>query len=212
MADTPNLGLPAHKAPHEALQDALFFYAVGSDGAGADLIRGWPALVERVVADVAGGPWDELLCDLDDWCLDGNNIPFRYSVNFEDGYMAIYRVHDERAAALPSIREIALEQAARATVDTLDLYHSISEGGERYEQLRDALAMPTAQAGPEAAQLVLQAIKAVNALMNGRTPEEALAAGRGANLAIQSLALLAKPSIADSAARLENADGTKVVL
>ena len=105
------------------------------------------------------------------------------------------------ALPLPGAREIALEHAARATVDTLDLYHSISEGGERYEQLRDALAVPTAQASPEAAQLVLQAIKAVNALMNGRTPEEALAAGRSAHLAIQSLALLAKPAIADDAAR-----------
>lgn len=102
---------------------------------------------------------------------------------------------------LPSAREIALENAARATVDTLDLYHSISEGGERYEELRAALAMPTAQPSAAAAQLVLQAIKAVNALTNGRTPEDALAASRSAHLAIQSLALLARPTLADDAAR-----------
>lgn len=89
------------QAPHPTLQDALFCYATGDDGASAELIRGWPALVTRVVSDVAGDGWAEILADLDDWSNDGWGVPYRYSVNFEDGYMAIYRICEaasERAA------------------------------------------------------------------------------------------------------------------
>ncbi|MCR5864679.1 hypothetical protein [Aquincola sp. J276] len=89
---TQKRAVPFIQAPHPKLQDALFCYATGDDGASAELIRGWPALVARVVSDVAGDGWDEILADLDDWSTDGWGVPYRYSVNFEDGYMAIYRI------------------------------------------------------------------------------------------------------------------------
>lgn len=87
-------------APHPALQDALFLYATGSDGAGAILLRGWAELVAKVEAEVACGPddrWRDILADLDEWSNDGNGNPHHYSVNFEDGFMAIYTVHAEPA-------------------------------------------------------------------------------------------------------------------
>lgn len=89
--------VPFVKAPHPEMQDALFCYATGDDGASAELIRGWSVLVARVVSEVAGDGWEEALADLDDWSDDGWGVPHRYSVNFEDGYMAIYRISEGSA-------------------------------------------------------------------------------------------------------------------
>lgn len=163
--NAPTPDLPLYKAPHAALQDALFVYAVGTDGAGADLIRGWPALVERVVADVAGGPWDELLCDLYDWSLDGDDIPFHYSVNFEDGYMAIYRVHDERDAdraagraleAVPDVSPLTDELVERAAsaIDKLDRRPDFLAGVRFAETFyRNRAASPAAAQGVDQPQM-----------------------------------------------------------
>ncbi|WP_295548635.1 hypothetical protein [uncultured Pseudacidovorax sp.] len=86
-------------APHPDLQNALFCYATGYDGASAVLIRGWPALVAQVEREVARGdtPWSELLADLDYWTNDGRDVPYCYSESFEDGYMSIYRISEAAA-------------------------------------------------------------------------------------------------------------------
>lgn len=82
-------------APHPALQNALFCYATGHDGANAILLRGWEALVLKVEEEVACGPddkWRDHLADLDEWQDDGWDTPHRYTCTFEDGYMSIYTV------------------------------------------------------------------------------------------------------------------------
>lgn len=92
--------VPFISAPHPQLQNALFCYATGDDGASAELIHGWPALVARVASEVAGDGWEEALADLDEWSDDGWGVPYRYSTNFEDGYMAIYRISEPAAGGL----------------------------------------------------------------------------------------------------------------
>jgi len=82
----------AAKAPHPILQDALFCFAQGPDGASAELIRGWPALVAQVEKDVAGSKWYEILSDLDDWEDDGWGNPFLYRGDLEGDWFRIYRV------------------------------------------------------------------------------------------------------------------------
>ena len=100
--------VPFVRAPHPQLQDALFCYATGDDGASAELIRGWSALVARVASEVAGDGWEEALADLDEWSNDGWGVPYRYSVSFEDGYMAIYRIAgDEAASVAPQAGPVA---------------------------------------------------------------------------------------------------------
>lgn len=110
--------VPYVAAPHPDLQDALFCYATGDDGASAVLIRGWSALVAQVESEVARGetPWSELLADLDYWSNDGWDVPHRYSESFEDGYMAIYRISE---AAAPAAPDQGLTNAERAELDRL---------------------------------------------------------------------------------------------
>jgi hypothetical protein len=86
--------MPEYTAPHPALQNALFLYATGTDGAAANLIRGWSLLVDTVVSEVAGDNWPEALADLDEWQDDGWGVPHHYYVNFEDGYMHIFTVRE----------------------------------------------------------------------------------------------------------------------
>jgi len=96
----PASAVPHIAAPHPDLQNALFCYAAGDDGASAILIRGWPALVAKIEEEVARGdvPWSELLADLDCWSNDGCDVPYSYNESFEDGYMAIYRISEARSA------------------------------------------------------------------------------------------------------------------
>lgn len=84
--------MSTYTAPHPTLQHALFCYATGTDGASAILVRGWQALVDKVVREVAGDGWPEALSDLSEWQNNGWNVPHRYSASFEDGYMEIYTV------------------------------------------------------------------------------------------------------------------------
>lgn len=105
-------------APHPALQDALFLYATGSDGAGAILLRGWAALVARVEDEVACGPddrWRDILADLDEWASDDDGNPHHYSVTFEDGYMSIYTVHGE--AQTTAARDVLAERRRQIEVE-----------------------------------------------------------------------------------------------
>jgi hypothetical protein len=86
--------MPEYTAPHPALQNALFLYATGTDGAAANLIRGWSLLVDTVVSEVAGDNWPEALADLDEWQDDGWGVPHHYYAPFEDGYMHIFTVRE----------------------------------------------------------------------------------------------------------------------
>ncbi|WP_295537900.1 ASCH/PUA domain-containing protein [uncultured Pseudacidovorax sp.] len=98
-AAEPVVAVPHVAAPHPELQNALFCYAAGYDGAAAVLIRGWSALVAQVESEVARGdtPWAELLADTDEWSTDDHGVPYHYSASFEDGYMAIYRISEGAA-------------------------------------------------------------------------------------------------------------------
>lgn len=100
MTTTPTQAaaeLPALQAPHPALQDALFCYAAGEDGAHAVLIRGWPALCQKLREDCGVEATDEALTDIDVWSRDGDGLPYHFSLNFEGDWVAIYRVSYSRA-------------------------------------------------------------------------------------------------------------------
>ncbi len=89
---TPAPGRAAGEAPHPLLQRALFMYAAGSDGVAAVLIRGWPALVERVQQEVAGDDWEELLSDLEEWRGNADGMPTHYTCDLGGDWLSIFRI------------------------------------------------------------------------------------------------------------------------
>lgn len=86
------------KAPHPALQDALFMYATFSDGVDARQIRGWTALVAKITEDMGGDDWaEEALADLDDWQGDASGDPTLYERRLNE--FCVYRIAATQGAA-----------------------------------------------------------------------------------------------------------------